>query len=153
MIEITSTTLANIEETLALIRDYYEYDGISFDSGSARRALETLILDGTLGGAWLIKRDSHTAGYFVLTFGFDIEFGGRQATLTDIYIAPPFRRTGLGRAAIEFIDGFLASRGVGALELQVERDNHEALAFYRRLGSETHDRIPLSRRVPIASDP
>ena len=81
-----------------------------------------------------------------MTFWFDIEFGGRCAALTDIYLSPSSRRKGFGSCMLRHIEKFSIKAGCGALELQVEDDNFEALAFYKACGYRRHDRIPMSKR-------
>jgi ribosomal protein S18 acetylase RimI-like enzyme len=152
-VDFHHATLGDVDAILPLIRSYYDFDKIPFDETRIRRAVRELVADGSLGEAWLLRDGDASVGYFVLTFGFDLEFGGRQATLTDLYVAPSHRRRGLGSASIRLAESVLARRGIEALELQVERDNAEALAFYQRLGFEEHDRAPLSKRVALLASP
>ena len=86
-------------------------------------------------------------GYFVVTFGFDLEFGGRQATLTELYVVPERRRMGVGRATLLFVEDTLRALGIGVFELQAEIENHAARAFYRAFGMQEHARVPLSKRI------
>jgi GNAT superfamily N-acetyltransferase len=81
------------------------------------------------------------------TYGFDLELGGRQATVTELYLRPHARRHGVGSRALAFLEEHLRQVGIGAYELQVESDNAEARTFYARMGLEPHDRIPLSKRL------
>jgi GNAT superfamily N-acetyltransferase/catechol 2,3-dioxygenase-like lactoylglutathione lyase family enzyme len=139
----------HLPELGALVEAYYTFDGIAFDAEAVRRGLATLLEDPSLGGAWLIREDGDDpVGYFILTYGFDLEFGGRQATVTELYLRPASRGRGIGRATLSFIEEQLRAAGIGAYELQVERDNATARAFYAAAGFEAHDRIPLSKRVP-----
>jgi ribosomal protein S18 acetylase RimI-like enzyme len=147
---IEAAQRADLETVLGFVRAYYEHDGIAFDANAVRRGLGELFADASIGGAWLVSAAEAVVGYFVLTYGFDLEFGGRQATLTELYVAPEHRRRGAGAAALRFVEGLLRQRGVGALELQVERGNVAARAFYGALGFEEHARIPLSKRVARA---
>jgi ribosomal protein S18 acetylase RimI-like enzyme len=78
---------------------------------------------------------------------FDLEFGGRQATITELYIIPEHRRLGVGRATLLFVEDTLRLLGISVFELQVERDNHAARAFYRAFGMHEHGRVPLSKRI------
>ncbi len=151
MIDFHEAAAGDVDALIPLIRAYYDFDEIPFDERVIRRGLGELVADRALGGAWLLRDGGANVGYFVLTFGFDLEFGGRQATLTELYLTPTHRRRGLGAASIRFVEATLARRGIGALELQVERDNTEAIAFYERLGFETHDRAPLSKRLAPAT--
>ena len=134
-----------VEALLALVREYYDFDGIHFDDATARRGLAELLTDASLGGAWIIRRGDDAVGYFVLTYGFDLELGGRQATVTELYLRPHARRQGIGSRALTFIEEHLRQVGIGAYELHVERDNAAARAFYARMGLEPHDRIPLTK--------
>lgn len=150
---LTRFRQANTRDTdaiVALIQAYYAYDHIPFDEARIRRGLADLATHPGLGSAWLILHDDQIAGYFLLTYGFDLEFGGRQATVTELYIRPQHRRLGLGRAALCQVETILRAQGIDSYELQVESDNHEALAFYVTLGFERYDRVPMSKRVGVA---
>lgn len=148
---IRAATPADAELLLGLVAQYYQYDGIPFERAAIGRGLNELLTQPVLGGAWLIyagdSSGGEPAGYFVLTYGFDLEFGGRQATITELYLREPYRRSGLGSAALRFAEQLLRAQGIGALELQAERHNQAALGFYKHLGFEAHDRIPLSKRL------
>ncbi len=148
---IRAATTADLQGLVALVAQYYMYDGISFDQAAIERGLRELLAHPVLGGVWLIYAGGdppgEPAGYFVLTYGFDLEFGGRQATITELFLKETHRRGGLGSAALRFAEQLLCAQGIGALELQAERHNQAALAFYKQLGFEAHDRIPLSKRL------
>ena len=60
--------------------------------GDIACAFSTSLVDGwgTTAGR------SGAGGHFVLSFGFDIEFGGRQATLTELYLEERARGRGFG---------------------------------------------------------
>src|SRR5262249_16028412 len=112
-----------------------------------------LVNKRSLGQAWFITWRAQTVGYVIATFGFDLEFGGRQATVTDFYLAPLFRRRGIGREALRRVEELLRTLGVRALELQVTARNAKALIFYQGCGFEAHDRIPMSKQLVNASSP
>jgi GNAT superfamily N-acetyltransferase len=135
------------EKLFPLIAAYYAFDGIHFDEPALRRGLEVLFAEPALGGAWLVQIAGENVGYFVLTYSFDLEFGGRVATVTELYLREEARGQGVGRAVLAFVEDVLRGLSIGAYELQVERDNVRARGFYQRLGFEAHDRIPLSKRV------
>jgi len=124
---------------------YYEFDGIRFRTREIKSSLEILLRDPSIGRVWLIRLGSEDVGYIILTFSFDVEFGGRQGTVMDLYIVDGYRRLGLGRKTFRFIETACRELGLEALELQVERKNIAAQAFYGKLGFEPHDRIPLSK--------
>jgi GNAT superfamily N-acetyltransferase len=134
---------------LEFIRAYYRFDRIPFNPKTTASALSLLLKEPTLGRAWLILTRGHPVGYLVLTFGFDLEFGGPQATLTDLYVRARHRGKGIGRQALATVEAFCKSCGVKTLELQVTHRNKRALKFYRSLGFEAHTRIPMSKRIAL----
>ena len=46
--------------------------------------MRALLGDSSLGRAWLIMQGKTTAGYVIVIFWFDLEFGGRAALITDL---------------------------------------------------------------------
>ncbi len=132
---------------MRFVREYYTFDQIPFHEEELRHGLRLLLNEQRLGGAWLISRQKRPVGYIVVTFGFDLEFGGRQATVTEFYLQPEHRGKGLGRMALEHVERLARRRGVQALELQVTRGNSRAYDIYRSCGFEEHDRIPMSKRL------
>ena len=139
---------ADADRVLALIGEYYAYDGIAFDATRIAPALRELLTDDSLGRVLLFELGGETAGYLIATFAFDLEYGGRMAVITDFYLREPFRHRGIGTLAMEHLAGLCPSLGVRALELQVERDNPEAQSFYSKQGFRALDRIPMNRRLP-----
>ena len=143
----------DLPELTALVKAYYAFDGIPFDAESIERGLVTLLEDPSVGGAWLIREADDTVGFFVLTYGFELELGGRQATVTELYLRPESRGRGVGSETLTFIEEHLRVAGIGAYELHVERENEAARAFSAAAGFEKHDRIPLSKRIPSRAGP
>ena len=137
----------DLESLLAMIRSYFAYDHIPFDEAAIRHSLPDLLQDHKIGRAWFIQVEGNAVGYLIATYGYDLEFGGPQATITDFFISPDYRRTGLGTMALQAVESELLKGGARAIELQVETDNLEALALYTKAGFRPFDRIPMSKRL------
>ena len=137
------------EELLGWVREYFTYDGILFEEPRVREGLSLLLQSSNIGWAWFIERQGQNTvlGYAIATLGFDLEFGGKRATLTDLYIKQEFRGKGLGRLTLNTIETECRKSGCLALELQVENDNLEAQRLYRAAGFIAHDRTPMSKRL------
>ena len=54
-------------------------------------------------------------------------------TLYDLYVAPPARQTGAGRALMQAADGHARQNGFARLDLSTARTNHQAQALYESL--------------------
>lgn len=153
--------LSDVPALLRLMRAYYTFEhalrdprrgNLDFDEERQRRALTVLLGAPAVGAAYLLFSDKELAGYFVMTYGFDLEFGGRVATVTELYILEIFRRQGLGLRALGHAEKVARTGGALAVELQAERTNQAAVAFYARAGFQVHDRIPMSKRVLSTDD-
>jgi ribosomal protein S18 acetylase RimI-like enzyme len=135
----------DIETLIPMMRDFYAHDGLSFDELMARRALADVISDGTVGRVFLIFWENEAAGYAVLTFGYSLEFQGRDAFIDELYLCDEYRGRGIGKRALEFLTRVCADNGVRALHLEVERSNTRAQSVYRGFGFEDHDRYLMTK--------
>ncbi len=129
------------------IREYYRYDGIRFDAKRIAPALRKLLRDESLGCVWMIHQGSEVAGYVILTFNYDLEFGGMQGIITDLFIREKYRGGGLGKRALECVEDYCQGIGISALELQVEHENTAAQKFYRKLGFHRLSRIVMGKAL------
>jgi ribosomal protein S18 acetylase RimI-like enzyme len=132
---------------LGLIREYYRYDGIIFDAKSIGPALRKLLRDESLGCVWMIHQGVEAAGYVIMTFNYDLEFGGLQGIVTDLFLRQEYRGCRLGATAMATVEEYCRSRGISAIELQVERQNKAAQAFYRKLGFERLTRLVMGKSL------
>ncbi len=127
------------------IREYYRYDGLRFDAKRIAPALRKLLRDESLGCVWMIHQSSEVAGYVILSFNYDLEFGGMQGIITDLFIREKYRGGGLGKRALECVGDYCRRVGITAIELQVEHDNKAAQAFYRKLGFKRLTRLVMGK--------
>jgi ribosomal protein S18 acetylase RimI-like enzyme len=130
---------------LSMMRALNAHEGMAFDEPRARAALAQLFADERFGVAHLILSGGETAGYLVVTFGFSIEFGGRDAFVDELFIKDEFRGRGLGKAALVRAEEVCRERGIRALHLEVERANEPAQTLYRKSGFLDHDRYLLTK--------
>jgi ribosomal protein S18 acetylase RimI-like enzyme len=146
VLSLRPATLADLAELTPRTLALNAHEGIVIDPAVLGAALERLLCDPGLGGAWLVERDRVPIGYAIVTFGYDLEFGGRDAYLTELWIDPPARGDGAGGAALALLDPELRARGVRALHLQVRPDN-PALRLYERSGFAASPRVTMTRRL------
>lgn len=145
---------SDIEALLAMMREFYAHDGLRFDEAAARRALQGVIHEPNLGRVFLILEEGEVAGYAVLTFGYSLEFHGRDAFVDEIYLRDEYRGKGIGKRALEFLSTVCAESGARALHLEVERRNTNAQQVYHKFGFEDHDRYLMTKWIePNDADP
>lgn len=134
-----------------LVRAYYEYDGHPFDDSKARDALAGLLANPELGRVWVFRDGVRPVGYLALTFGYSIEFGGRDAFIDEFFLEEEYRGRGFGKQALETAAHEAAALGVHALHLEAVRGNDRAVDLYRRSGFVDHERYLLSRVLKTRS--
>jgi ribosomal protein S18 acetylase RimI-like enzyme len=133
---------------MLLMEDLYQEDGdIALDPPAAETALRELAGRPDLGELWVAADQGRIIGYLAITWGFSLEYHGRDAFVDELYLAPEYRGRGLGRRALEVAEAACRARGVRALHLEVERANARAEALYRQHGFSDHDRRLMTRRI------
>jgi diamine N-acetyltransferase len=118
---------------------------IPFREGEVRAALKKFLAHPEFGHSWLISSSGRIAGYIILTMGYSFEFRGRNAFVDELYIEAKFRRRGLGRRALEFVEARARELGVNALHLEVDRGNDPAAELYRQAGYASHGRRLMTK--------
>jgi hypothetical protein len=73
------------------MRQFYAIDQYCFEEYTARTALEQLLCEQAFGRIWLIIVKDETIGYIVVTFGYSLEYHGRDAFIDEIFIAAGHR--------------------------------------------------------------
>ena len=119
---------------LKFIIAYYRFDKIPFQRKSLEQGLHTLLRNLSLGKAWLMECHKKAVGYAIVTYNFDLEYGGVEAMLTDLYVDKRCRNNGIGSLALYEIEDFCRERGIRTIELQVQHHNKSAETFYRKAG-------------------
>jgi GNAT superfamily N-acetyltransferase len=139
---------ANIDRLLHLMAQLYLHDEtVQFDRDRTRRVVHELLANPQWGCIWWMEAGGELAGYFVLTFGYSLEFGGRFAFLDEFLVEEPWQGQGIGARALAFMEEWCREQGIGAMRLEVAYRNPRALALYRRTGFQTHDRHFMTRRL------
>jgi diamine N-acetyltransferase len=127
--------------------ELYGQDRIPFDAHRATAALTALLAEPTMGRAFVLEVEATRVGYVIITFGYSLEYGGRDAFIDELFISSPHRRQGLGTAALEFALDLCRSLAIHAVHLEVDQANLEAHTLYRRLGFEDHPRHLMTHRL------
>jgi ribosomal protein S18 acetylase RimI-like enzyme len=76
------------------------------------------------------------AGFAIMRYGDD------DAHLDLLAVAPPYRRAGVGRQLIEWLEKCAVIAGIFSVNLEVRAANQEAQLFYNRLGYRALVHLP-----------
>ena len=131
------------------MRQFYAIDNYPFDAPIARQVIQQIVEDGSLGRVWLIDYAGAAIGYVVLTFGFSLEYRGRDAFIDELFLLDAYRGQGLGTQILQFVLDACPALGIHALHLEVEHSNVAGQRLYRKHGFTGHDRHLLTHLIDI----
>ena len=127
---------------LTLVSEFCVTDQHTFDPDRVTRALVPLLEDDAHGVVYLADNEQ---GYVVITWGYSLESGGREALIDEIYLRR--RGEGLGSKVMDALFDDMAARGVVKMFLETETHNRRARRFYARQGFVEDDSIWMSRQI------
>lgn len=137
--------LGDVPELLAMMAEFNAGEGIPWHSSRVEAALRRLVGEPNLGVVGVAVVDGAIQGYFIVTWGYDLEFGGRDAWLTEIFVRDGARRRGLGQRLLAAAEAHARAGDARALHLTVRPNNAAAQALYDRAGYLQNPRNFLSK--------
>jgi GNAT superfamily N-acetyltransferase len=144
------TATSSDEKVLTSLREEFTAGEMlpnPLDAETNRRVLLTLIGNIQFGRIWLIECDRETLGYIILTFGFSLEYSGRDALIDELFLRERFRGFGIGRQAIDFVAEFCLAEGIRVIHLEVEQGNEAAKGLYHKTGFVDYKRYFLTKWI------
>ena len=150
---IARLRLARATDLPALLDEmtaFNHHERIPWTRARGGPVLRRLISTPALGRVVVAAARGHVDGYAIVTWGFDLEWNGRDAMLSELWVAPRARGTGLGARLLADAERRARAGGAAALHLMVRHRNAPARALYERVGFTSPGRLlltkPLRRR-------
>jgi ribosomal protein S18 acetylase RimI-like enzyme len=140
----TAADLAALEPMMAA---FNASEQIAWDPVRARPAVDRLLASDELGVILLAETGGAPIAYAVVTWGFDLEFAGRDAFLTELFVEPSYRRRHVGARLLEASLSAARAGGAAALHLMVDPANPTAIGLYRRADFEPSQRVMMTKRL------
>ena len=116
-----------------------EYEDVTPTPDVIARRLRPLMESGET--AVLLVGDGPD-GLAVLRFRASIWVEGLECYLAELYVRPPLRGQGRGRALMDAVLDLARKRGAGYIELNTGEDDTAARALYERLGFSNREGKP-----------
>ena len=132
---------------LPLLRAYCEEVGTEFPDEHLLEGLNPIIADEQIGDVLIASQGDDLIGYLVMTWGWGIESGGREALIDEMYVVPNQRHAGVGTLLMTSALSRAKDRDTKVVFLETEQDNPESRALYDRLGFEIESSIWMSRKL------
>jgi ribosomal protein S18 acetylase RimI-like enzyme len=145
-ITIRAAAISDIDQLLHMMRGLQQDDpwSVPFCEKDVRESLRELLDNASAGRVFIIRDTEFCIGYLVISFGFSLEYGGKNAWIDELFIRSELRGKGIGSKALEFATQSARDSGAKVLHLAVNRGN-PAIELYRRHGFEDHNRYLLSK--------
>jgi ribosomal-protein-alanine N-acetyltransferase len=124
--------LADADNIAILSRDLIEF-GLNWRWTPARVAVSILAANVNV---LVASMQNEIAGFAIMRYGDD------DAHLDLLAVTPPFRRTGIGRQLLEWLEECAVVAGIFKVDLEVRASNEEAQLFYSRMGYRTLLQLP-----------
>lgn len=136
-------------ELLPLMVAFNQAEGIVWRPEVMIAALRRVLHEEDLGLVLVARAaaDHDMVGYSLATFGYDIEFAGRDSFITELFVQSSFRGRGLGRALLDSMVDHLRDRAVNAVHLMVRPENERARSLYERFGFRVTPRVMMTKLI------
>ncbi len=144
--QISIAGMHEITDLMDMIRLFYEEDHHDFQEVPIRKILEEILGEKSQGTIYLVRYHDEIAGYFILTFSWSLEYGGRNVFIDELYIKEKYRGLGLGKSCIEFVEQFAKDKKIKAIHLEVNKYNI-AKKLYESKGYFSHNSDLMSKRL------
>jgi ribosomal protein S18 acetylase RimI-like enzyme len=134
-----------------LIVAFNEAEGIVWRPEVMLPALRRVLTESELGLVLVTRAGAggELVAYSLATFGYDLEFAGRDAFVTELFVEPRSRRRGLGSRMLQSTIEHLRQRDVNAVHLMVRPENQRARSLYQKLGFKVSPRIMMTRELAV----
>jgi len=143
----------DVAALLQMMAGFNRAEGIPFRRARTEPGLRRLLREPELGVVVVAAHPDRPAldGYAVATYGYDLEFAGTDAFLTELYVRPQRRRLGVGERLLAAVARALRAGGAGAVTLLVRPQNRAARRLYARAHYAAVPRVAMVRRLPRRS--
>ena len=132
---IRKITPADRELYLQLLWEFYHSEAVlhPVPVEHMERSFAELMRSEEYLQCYILECNDEIAGYALLAKTWSVEAGGVVIWLEELYLRPAFRGQGVGSAFLTYMTKEIPA---ARYRLEVEPDNHQATALYRRYGFE-----------------
>lgn len=139
-LRIVPATKDDLKLILTFIKELAEYERLAQEVVATEDILtETLFGERPYAEVVLAFYDDQPAGYALFFHSFSTFLGRPGIYLEDLYVRPPLRSKGIGKALLMFLARLAIKRKCGRLEWAVLNWNESAIGFYKSLGAQPMD--------------
>ncbi len=136
MLNIRAASIDDIPLILEFIRDLAEYEKAPQEAvATATQLRRHGFTDCPRFHVLIAEWDGQPAGFALYFYHFSTWVGRPTLFLEDLFVRPPFRRRGIGKALLLHLAKVAVQEDCGRFEWQVLDWNTPAIEFYESLGA------------------
>jgi len=146
-LRIREAVEADVPLVASLIRELAEYERLLDEVAMTEERLRDALFGRRRFAEVAIAEDraGEALGFALFFHNFSTFVGLPGIYLEDLFVRPPHRGSGVGRALLEHLARVAVERGCGRLEWAVLDWNEPAIGFYQRLGAQANDEWTVYR--------
>jgi len=143
---VNPATPSDVPLLLEMIRELAGFEQLAHELEVTEDLLQAALFGSNPVARALVARlNGRPAGYAVFYQTFSTFVGRPGIFLDDLFVRPPFRKRGLGRALLTRVAEIGAEWGGGRFEWITLRWNENAFRFYRSIGASVMNEWALLR--------
>ncbi len=145
-------TADDFDTCLQLMQEFYAIEHIEFRESFIRSVLTEFLSNHQFGEFWLIEVKGAIAGYVIFTFGYSLEYGGRDFLVDELYLRDTFRGQGIGTQTLNALEDYCRHLGLSVMYLVVDHNNPRARSVYENFGFKNPGRDILVKDICQTND-
>ena len=150
MLNIRPATRADAKVIASLVRELADYEKLLDEAkATPEDFLRELDSPNPVIHVLIAEWDGEPAGFALYFFNFSTFVGRPGLYLEDLFVRPPQRKHGIGRALLRALARIARERGCGRMEWAVLDWNEPALRFYRSLDARQMKEWIIHRLTPV----
>jgi GNAT superfamily N-acetyltransferase len=149
MLNIRPATAADAGVVADLVRELADYEKLLHEAKARPEDfLRELTAENPVIRVLIAEWNGEPAGFALYFFNFSTFVGRPGLYLEDLFVRPPLRQHGIGRALLRALARIARERNCGRMEWAVLDWNEPALKFYKSLGARPMKEWIVHRLTP-----
>lgn len=136
---IRPATEEDVGLIMKLILELADYEKMTDMVETTENSLMDSMFVKKIAKAVIAEYEGHPAGYALFFYNFSTFTGVPGLYMEDLYVRPPLRGRGIGKALLSYLAGTAAENGCARMEWVCLNWNKPSIRFYRGMGAKPLD--------------